>query len=116
MTTEIKKGFPIILIITTIICLLPICLSLAVYDELPEQAVMQWGIDETPNWYAHKAVIAFVMPVFFALLNAFIFFMVRFDSRRKNISKAMHLFVDLMIPILSLIIVPIMIFMNLGVN
>ncbi|MCL2720232.1 MAG: SdpI family protein [Treponema sp.] len=116
MTTENKKGFPIILIITSIICLLPICLSLAMYNELPEQAVMQWGIDETPNWYAHKAVIAFLMPVFFVVLNAFIFFIVRADSMRKNISRAMLLFVDLMIPVLSLIIVPIMLFMNLGVN
>jgi len=117
MTEKNKETkFTLLLVITSIICLLPICLSLTVYNVLPEKVVMQWNFEGNPNWYAHKAVIAFGMPVFFMVFNALVYFLVRIDPRRKNISTAMLLFVDFFIPVLSLILIPIMVFMNLGVD
>ncbi|MCL2802240.1 MAG: SdpI family protein [Treponema sp.] len=116
----IKKNketkFPIVLVITSIVCLLPICLSLAVYNDLPESAAMQWNFEGNPNWYAHKAVLAFGMPLFFMALNIIVFFLVHADPKHKNASKVMLVFVEWFISVLSLIIVPLMLLTNLDVK
>jgi len=108
------KSNIVILIITSIICLLPICLSFVVYNDLPEKVVMQWNFVGNPNWYAHKAVIAFGMPLFFMIFNIVISLIVHFDPKRENASKVMRIFVDWFISVLSLIIVPLMLFGNLN--
>ena len=105
-----------ILIITSVICLLPICLSFVVYNDLPDRVVMQWNFVGNPNWYAHKAIIAFGMPLFFMVLNIVIGLFVHFDPKRENASKIMRIFVAWFIPVLSLIIIPLMLFGNLGVE
>jgi len=110
-----KKNI-LVLVITSIICLLPICLSVSMYNDLPDKVVMQWNFEGNPNWYAHKAVLAFGMPVFFLVMNIVIFFLIHADPKRENASKAMLMFVEWFISILSLIIVPLMLLTNLGVE
>ena len=106
----------IVLIVTSIICLLPICLALVMYDDLPEKVVMQWNFEGNPNWYAHKAVIAFGIPLFFMVLNIAMNLLFYADPKRENTSKVMRIFVAWFIPVLSLIIVPLMLLMNSGVE
>jgi len=106
----------IALIVTSIICLLPICLALVMYDDLPEKVVMQWNFEGNPNWYAHKAVIAFGIPLFFMVLNIAMNLLFYADPKRENTSKVMRIFVVWFIPVLSLIIVPLMLLMNSGVE
>ena len=110
-----KKNI-LVLVITSIICLLPICLSVSMYNDLPEKVVMQWNFEGNPNWYAHKAVLAFGMPVFFLVMNIGIFFLIHADPKRENASKAMLVFVEWFISILSLIIVTVMLLTNSGVE
>jgi len=110
-----KKNI-FVLVITSIICLLPICFSLSVYNDLPDSVTMQWNFEGNSNWYAHKAVGAFGMPAFFMVLNIIVFFLIHADPKRENASKAMLVFVEWFIPILSLIIVPLMLLTNLDVN
>jgi len=105
-----------VMIITSVICLLPMILSFIVYDDLQEKVVMQWNFAGNLNWYAHKAVAAFGMPLFFMVLNIFVAFMVSTDPKRDNASKVMRIFVQWFIPLLSLVIVPLMLLMNLGVQ
>ena len=96
-----KKNI-LMLVITSIICLLPICLSFAVYNDLPENVVMQWNFEGNPNWYAHKAALAFGMPIFFMIINIAVTFLVYTDPKRENASKAMQGFVTWFISILSI--------------
>ncbi|MCL2441646.1 MAG: SdpI family protein [Treponema sp.] len=105
-----------ILVITSIICLLPICLSLSVYNDLPERVAMQWNFEGNPNWYAHKAVMAFGMPLFFFVLNIAVLFLFYADPKRENASKVMQVFTVWFISILSLIIVPLILLTNLGIE
>jgi len=109
-------GKMALIIITSIICLLPICLSLALYDDLPEKVVMQWNFEGNPNWYAPKAVMAFGMPFFFMIINTIIIFLLYTDPKRANASKAMRIFTVLLTPIMSIILLPLMLLMNLGVD
>lgn len=95
---------------------MPICLSVAVYNDLPEQIAMQWNFEGKPNWYAHKAVGAFGLPLFLAVVNMVTNIFFYKDSRRENISKAMQALTVWLTPFLSLIITPLFLFNNLGVN
>ena len=111
-----EKNKYLTIILTSIGCLLPICLSVAVYNDLPEQIAMQWNFEGKPNWYAHKAVGAFGLPLFLAVVNMVTNIFFYKDSRRENISKAMQALTVWLTPFLSLIITPLFLFNNLGVN
>jgi len=110
------KSNAFILILTSIICLSPIILAMAIYNDLPENIAMQWSFDGNPNWFAPKAAAAFGIPIFFAVLNIVVVLLINSDSRRKNISAKMIIFVQWLVPVLALVIVPIILFTNMGIN
>jgi uncharacterized membrane protein len=104
------------LVLSSVACLLPIILALAIYNDLPEQMAMQWGLDGNPNWYAHKTVAVFGLPLIFMALNIIVYILFHSDPKRENVSKAMRIFVLWLIPVMSLFIIPAMLFMAMGVN
>jgi uncharacterized membrane protein len=106
----------VMLFVTSIVCLLPICLSFALYNDLPERMVMQWNFELNPNWYAHKVVGAFGLPLFLLAIHILTNILVYKTPKRENISKAMLAFTMWLIPVISLIVMPLMLFMNLGVK
>lgn len=112
-----EKNKNLILILTSIGCLLPVCLSFAVYNSLPEQIAMQWNFEGNPNWYAHRAVGAFGLPFLLMIINIVtnISFFHK-NSNREKISKTMQVFILWFMPLLSIIIMPLFLFKNLGVN
>ena len=105
---------PAILILSSVICLLPVILALVVYDDLPERIPMQWNLEGNPNWYAHKAVGAFGLPLFLMALNIFSRMVIHNDPKKENASKVMRLFAEWIVPVISLMVVPIILFMGIG--
>ena len=59
------------LIITSLVCLLPIICGLMFYNELPECIAIHWGIDNNPNGYFSKPAFVFGMPVMMLILQIF---------------------------------------------
>ena len=51
-----KKNNVIILVITVLVCLAPMILGAALYNELPEQMPIHFTIGDTPDNYAHKNI------------------------------------------------------------
>jgi len=102
------------MIITSIICLLPVCLSFVVYNDLPEKLVMQWNMERNPNWYAPKIVGAFGLPIFLIVLKIIINLRTYNSPKKENISKVMQIFRIWFTPVLSIVIVPLFLLMNLG--
>ena len=111
-----KKSNLVTAIVSSVVCLLPIILSVMVYNDLPERMPMQWNFAGEPNWYAHKAIAAFGMPVFFLLMNIFVRWFLNTDPKRENQSKAMRTFAIWLIPFLSLTIVPFMLYSAMNDN
>ncbi|MDR3012370.1 MAG: SdpI family protein [Chitinispirillales bacterium] len=111
-----KKNNVVKLAVTSIVCLLPICLAFVLYNDLPDQLIMQWNIEGGPSWYAPKAIAAFALPLFFVILNIIVNLAVYYSPKRKNIPKTMLVFIGWLIPVISLIIVPSMLLANLGVG
>lgn len=58
-----------ILIITVIVCLLPIFGGLYYYDVLPEQIAVHFDFNGNPDNYWHKSVFIFVLPIIMAAIQ-----------------------------------------------
>ncbi len=103
-----------LLIISTLICLLPIILSLLVYDKLPDTMPIHWDIKGNPDGYGSKAFAALGLPLMMAGLNLITHFALNTDPKKANSSTVLKLIGKLTIPFLSVTIIPITIFAGLG--
>lgn len=54
------------IIITTIVCLLPILIGLLLWDKLPNEIATHFGEDGIPNGWSSKAFAVFGLPLFVA--------------------------------------------------
>jgi len=100
--------------LSSIVCLLPIILSLTVYDNLPEKVVIHWDIAGNPDNSAPKAVAAFGLPFFFLAVNLITKVILYSDPRKENTSKPIRAILEWLIPFLSITHVPIMLFIAMG--
>lgn len=91
------------LILTTIICLLPIPAGLALHDRLPERVPTHFGLDGTPNGWSSRAFAVFALPCLLAALNLFLHICLERDPRRANMSAALRAISQWVIPAVSLL-------------
>lgn len=103
------------LIITVLVCLLPIILGVVLYNKLPEQMPIHFTISDTPNNYAPKNFALFGIPVIMAVVQ--VICMISAMNKLKNkekprIAKIMEWF----IPILTVLLYIIMVGAALGSN
>jgi len=85
-----KKKIDILVIITTIICLLPMILSVLVYKQLPEQVAIHFNSAGIPDGFAPRAVAAFGLPLLMAVINLYTHFMLNKDPKKQNASITMQ--------------------------
>lgn len=111
-----KKNNQFQLIITTIVCLLPLVLSLVLYSRLPEQIAVHWDSVGNPNGYLPKALAAFGLPVFLAVINVMLIFFVSNDPKKENTPRFVMGLLFWLIPVMSLILMPITLFISIGAN
>ena len=105
-----NKG---VVLITSIICLLPIIFSIIVYESLPMQVAIHWnGIGVADN-YAHKSVAAFGLPILFLVINI-ISNMIMFKGKIEGQAKAIRFISIWLIPFLAFTVVPITLIVALG--
>ena len=101
------------LILSVIICLLPIILGIAFYKKLPNQMPIHFTVNDVPDNYAPKNFALFGIPIIMAIVQAIciIFTTKRLkDNEKPRIMKIMEWF----IPILTVAIYIIMIQVPLG--
>lgn len=104
------------LIITSGVCLLPIILSFILYNELPEQIAIHWNSVGNADNFVHKAVAAFGLPFLFLAINLFSKIRLYNDPKQSNTSQVMQVFSTWTPPLLSLVLVPITLFIAMGAN
>ncbi|NLM00636.1 MAG: DUF1648 domain-containing protein [Treponema sp.] len=115
MASKDKKGKIITLIITTLICLTPIILGVALWERLPDELPGQYGFNDQVNWTAPKWVNVFILPIFIALMNL-IMNIIAIKQSENITSKKLNALVVLIIPVMSIIINPFMILKPLGLQ
>ena len=102
--------------LTTIICLLPMFLGITLYDALPEMIPSQWGFSGEISSYMSKNSMVFYMPVFMALCNLVVHAAFYIDPKRANQSETLKKITAFIVPVISLIFIPLSYLAGLGVN
>lgn len=108
-----EKKNKITLILTVIVCLLPMILGAALYNKLPEQMPIHFNVKNESDNYAPKAFALFGIPLILAALQTLciVFTSKKIGNNKKPIIiKIMEWF----IPILTVFIYIIMIEVPLG--
>lgn len=116
MNKRIEKKDTIIMWITSFICLLPIILSVVIYQDLPVQIAVHWNNTGTADGYLPKSIAAIGLPILFLAVNLYTKIRLFGDPKRAAHSEALRLLSIWLIPLLSLIIVPVTLFISMGVN
>ena len=90
------------IILTTVLCVLPILAGLAVYKQLPNTIATHFGFNGEANGYSSKAFTVFGMPLMLAGFNLLLHFALNTDPKRQNISTSMRRIAIWTLPILSI--------------
>ena len=104
------------LILSVIICLLPMVLGIAFYSKLPEQMPIHFTIGDVPDNYAPKNFALFGIPLIMAIVQAICLIGVNIKANKlKNDEKPKILkIMEWFIPIVTVLIYIIMIEVPLG--
>lgn len=103
-------------VLSTIVCLLPIVLSVVLYARLPEQIAIHFDNAGTPDSFVPKAVAAFGLPVFLAAINLYSHFRVTQDPKNENAAVSLKTFSQWLVPLLSVVLLPVTLFLSMGAN
>lgn len=104
------------LILSVIMCLLPMLLGSMLYNKLPEQMPIHFTINDVPDNYAHKNFALFGIPLIMAIVQAICLIAVNLklkkleNEEKPKILKIMEWF----IPIVTVLIYVIMVEVPLG--
>ncbi|MDV0443555.1 SdpI family protein [Methanorbis rubei] len=110
------KNLDLTLILTSIVCLLPIIPGLVLYDQLPDQLIIHWNASGQPDGYAPKNIVLFGMPLLFCGLNIFLQFVLRTDPKINNASVMLVAFSKWIIPIIGIIVMSLTLLAGLGMD
>lgn len=103
-----------ILMITSIVCLLPILLGIIFYQQLPEQMPVHFNINNEVDNYASKNFALFGIPIILTILQVFCCIMTDRKEERETKRPRLITIMKWFIPILSIVVSTILIEISLG--
>lgn len=98
------KKNKVLVIITAIICLLPIIAGLIFWNQLPEKVPSHWGVNGEVDGWSSKPVFVFVMPCLMAAVHLLCVFCSKFDPKQAEPPKQMAQLVLWICPMISLLL------------
>ena len=101
------------MLITTLVCLVPLGLSAFLYGRLPDQVPIHFNLAGQADNYASKAFGAFILPLSLALGNVLLQFVLNNDPKREG-GQPLREMSKWILPILSLVMTPMSLFIALG--
>ena len=91
------------LLLTSLICLLPIIAGLLVYDRLPETMATHWNMNGEADGWSSRAFAVFGLPGILLAVNLFLPFALKADPKHGNMSEALVKITIWTIPLVSLL-------------
>jgi uncharacterized membrane protein len=91
-------------------------LSAVLYSKLPEQIAVHFNNSGVADNYLPKAIAAFGLPLLFAAINLYSHFRINKDPKSENASASLKSLTQWIVPVISVVLVPITLFMALDVN
>lgn len=104
------------LIISTILCIIPLILSIIFYDKIPEKIPSHFDINGNVDSYQSKFFICILLPIIFCIGNLFLNILLNNDPKKENHNKKLLTICKFIIPSISLIFIPASIFISLEFN
>ena len=101
-------------LLPTAVCLLPMLLSAALYSRLPEQVAVHFSSAGAPDQFLPKAAAAFGLPLFLAAVNLYSCFRAERDPKSAQAPASLKLLLRWLIPLLSVVLVPVTLFLAMG--
>ena len=102
------------LIITSIVCLLPIICGLILYNNLPDTIAIHWGIDNNPNGYFSKPAFVFGLPMMMVALQIFCCIVSDLSDKNPEANKKAITVYKWIIPTLTVVLYIVTIAVALG--
>lgn len=103
-----------ILIITSLVCLLPIVLGMIFYQQLPEQMPVHFDINNEADNYASKNFALFGIPIILTGLQIFCCMITDWKENKETRKPKFITIIKWFIPILSVVVSTILIEIPLG--
>lgn len=101
-------------LLSTLVCLIPIILGIALYDKLPDLLPTHFGMNGEADSYSSKAIACFVFPCVLAVANLVVHFSVNADPKKANSNIVIRTLGFWIVPAVALIFVPVTLFKGLG--
>ena len=103
-------------VITAIVCLLPILLGLALWNQLPDTMAIHFNMYNEPDNFASKPFVVFGLPVMMALLQFFCCFINDINAHRHGERKKFTTVTKWIIPVMFIILQIVTLGYGLGWN
>ena len=91
------------LILTTLVCLVPIVAGALLYDRLPETVATHWNMNGEPDGWSSRAFAVFGLPGILLAVNLILPFALKADPKHGNMSEALVKITVWTIPLISLL-------------
>ncbi len=92
------------LLVTTLLCLLPMLAGVLVYHRLPETIATHFGFNGEANGWSSRAFTVFGIPAFMAGINLLVQFALNSDPKKQNMSSALRTLSIWTVPLLSIFV------------
>ncbi|MBQ8043976.1 MAG: DUF1648 domain-containing protein [Clostridia bacterium] len=103
-----------ILIITCIICLLPIVFGIIFYNDLPETVAVHFDINNNPDGFMPKEFLVFGMPAIMMLIQMFACVVSDLKDENPEANKRTMFMYKLIIPVMDVIVYVVTIMYAMG--
>lgn len=91
------------LLLTSLVCLLPLLAGVALYPRLPETMATHWGFDGTANGWSSRAATVFGLPLLILALHLVCSYAESRDAKRKNVNPVLRTVMLWFCPAVSLL-------------
>lgn len=103
-----------ILMITIIVCLLPILVGIIFYNSLPEKVAIHFNLSNQPDNYFSKTGFIFGMPIIMVFLQIFCCLVSDLSNKNLEVNKKVITIYKWIIPILTIVLYGVTICYALG--
>lgn len=108
-----KKKINFTIVVTTLVCLIPMVLGIIFWNKLPDELPINYGFNNEVGKVAPKWVNIILMPLFFVAMNMFLHISL---SMKEKVGKKLLVFMKWIIPMLSVVVGSFMILKPLGLS
>ena len=97
------KNKKIDVIVTTLVCLLPIVAGVLMYSKLPDTIATHFDVNGEADGWSSKAFTVFGLPAIMTAINLLLHFALRTDPKRQNMSPALRSIAIWTVPVLTIL-------------